>query len=257
MKEKKMNFTKLQKKSKKLLSPLGVPVGIKLLKNKDMIEEKKVMPLAKNRALCQLLKTVAVYEKTRGIYTENIDACVVGTYVMGFAMPPDDLKDRWVKGFAYTDIRFEQLSKQIEALPQNEYEAAIFAPLCEFDRLELEPEAIILLVNSCQSYLALMGYFDATGNKPKSSFNGHAACEIVAAVIKGESPWMTIPCGGARSIANSQDDELWLGFNPLDLELSLMRLEEMGLKYPPAITQMPVSDLNPDHPLTDLLVRET
>ncbi len=251
-----MNFTQLQAKSKKLLSPQGAPIGIKLLKSKDIIKEKEIMPLANNRALCQVLKTTAVYEKTRGVYTENIDGCVVGTYVMGFAMPPEDLKDRWVKGFAYTPERFEQLSKQIEALPQNEYEAAVFAPLKEFDQLDLEPEAIILLVNSCQSYLALMGYFDATGNKPESNFNGHAACEIVAAVIKGESPWMTIPCGGARSIANSQDDELWLGFNPQDLELALTRLEEMNLKYPPAITQMPVSDLNPDHPLTDLLVRE-
>ncbi len=246
----------LQRKIDKLISPKGVPVGVKLLKSKNTLKENEIIPLENNRALCQLLKMVAVYEKTRGVYVNNIDACVVGSYVMGFELPPEDLKDRWVKGFGYTSEKFDQLSDQIEAMPQDKYEAAVFGPLQVFDQLNLDPEAVILLVNSCQSYLALMGYFDATGKKPESNFNGHAACEIIAAVAQGKSPWLTIPCGGARSIADAQDDEIWLGMTVDHLKTSIQRLEIMGLKYPPAITQMPVSDLNPDHPLTDLLVRD-
>ncbi len=251
-----MNLKTIEQKTEKLLKPKGAPVGIKFLESKEVLNEKEIIPLEANRALCQLLKMVAVYEKTRGVYLENIDACVVGSYVMGFELPPKDLKERWIKGFAYTGERFDQLSEKIEAMPQNKYQAAVFAPLREFEDLEMEPDSVILLVNSCQSYLALMGYFDATGEKPESNFNGHAACEVIAAAAQGKSPWLTIPCGGARSIADSQDDEIWLGLTVKDMETIIKRLETMGLKYPPAITQMPVSDLNPDHPLTDLLVRD-
>ncbi len=251
-----MNLKTIEQKTEKLLKPKGVPVGIKFLKSKETLNEKGIMPLEANRALCQLLKMVAVYEKTRGVYLENIDACVVGSHVMGFEMPPENLKDRWIKGFGYTEKRFDELSEKIEAMPQNKYQAAVFGPLREFKNLEMEPDSVILLLNSCQSYLALMGYFDATGEKPESSFNGHAACEVIAAAAQGKSPWLTIPCGGARSIADSQDDEIWLGLTVEDLEAIISRLEKMGLKYPPAITQMPVSDLNPNHPLTDLLVRD-
>ncbi len=249
-------FEDLHKRFDERIKGKGQPVGIKLLEQKESLQEIGVMPLEENRALCQVLKMAAVYEKTRGISFENVDACVVGSYILGFGMPPEDIKQRWVDGYAYTPERFDALVEHIEALPQKKYEAAIIAPLKEFDRIKQEPDAIVMFINSAQSYLLTVSYFDATGKKPGSEINGHAACEVVSTVAMDKSPWLTIPCGGARSIADSQDDELWIGMKPDELDACLTRLEQVNFKYPAPVNQVIVSDMNPKHPLTDLIARE-
>ncbi len=253
---KKINLSELNEDIEKMIKPKGAPLGFKLLKKKKDHKKYKVPPLEKNLALCQLFKYCAVYEKSRTIFFENIDSCVVGSYIMGFGKPPKDIKQRWVEGFEYDKKIFDKLVKKMEVIKQGKYEAAMFGPLDDFAKYKVMPDGVILMTNSTQAYLLLTGYFDATGEKTVSSFNGHAACEIVAAIEKGKSPWLTLPCGGARGIAASQDDELWVGFTPEQLEKSISRLQQVGLKYPPFVYQMITSDLNPTHPLTGLINRE-
>lgn len=247
----------LHNKVSKIIKQKGAPVGIKFLKKKEMLKKLRIASLEDNRALCQILKQAAIYEKLRGVYFENIDACVVGSFILGFGMPPKDIKKRWVEGWAYTDELFDKLVKNIETMPQGEYEAAIFGPLKDFNKFNLVPDVVILITNSVQVYLLLVGLFDATGKKTVSAFNGHAACEIIASVAQGKSPWLTIPCGGARSIADSQDDEIWFGMTVDELNTSLERLSSIGFKNPPAVSQMIVSGLNPKHPLTGLIARNS
>ena len=141
-------------------------------------------------------------------------------------------------------------------MPLKKYAAAIFGTLEWFDKVGQKPDGLILFVNSTQTYLLSVGFFDATSKKISSAFNGHAACEIVAALEKGKSPWVTIPCGGARGIAEAQDDELWVGMKLEELETTIGMLEKVGLKYPPFVYQIVTSELNPDHPLTGLIARK-
>ncbi|MEM5871322.1 MAG: DUF169 domain-containing protein [Candidatus Aenigmatarchaeota archaeon] len=253
---KKIDFENLHKKYREIIGGKGSPIGVKLIEKSELAKKLGIRPLESNLALCQALKLAGLYEKSRVVSFENIDACVVGSYILGFSLPPEDLKERWIKGFAYDPQIFDELCKNIEALPQKKFEAAIIAPLKEFDKIKQEPDAVIMFVNSSQAYMLLVGYFDVTGKKTVSSFNGHAACEIIAAVANGKSPWLTIPCGGARSIADAQDDEIWLGMKVNELLQSLKRLEKTNFKYPPAVNQMVISSPNENHPLTYLISRK-
>ena len=248
-------YDKMHDEIDKLIKPKGAPVGIKLFESEEEFEELKASPPERMLALCQVLKLVSIYERSIGIKGKDVDACVVGSYVLGFLEPPADLEKRWIEGFSYTREKFKSLVEGVHSLPMNKYKAAFIAPLKIFHLKKFDPDLIFLTINSAQAYLLLVGYFDATGIKPESDFNGHAACEIVAASLKSGKPWLTIPCGGARAIAEAQDDELWLAMTPGDMSKTLARLKSVGLKYPPPIIQMLMMEPDPKHPLTYLIRR--
>jgi uncharacterized protein (DUF169 family) len=250
-----MDYSELQKRVDELIKPSGSPVGFKMLKKKKDAEKYKIIPLEHKLALCQALKYAGIYEKTRAISLDNIDNCVIGSKLLGFSELPKDLKKRWIEGFCYTPKNFDKMVNSAESLPMKEYGAMIMGPLKDFDSMNAKPDGVLMFVNSSQAYLLLASVFDSLGKKSCSCFNGHAACEIIPAVAKRKTPWLTIPCGGARSIAGSENDELWMGLSVEELIASMKRLTDAGLKYPPAINQSIISPLNKKHPLTGLIER--
>lgn len=231
----------------------GEPVGYKLFP--EFVDG---LPyIRENLALCQVIKQVAIYGKAIAVHSENVDACVLGTYVLGFKPLPEDLSDRWIKYRDFTREIFEKMIENTHRFEVGRYKSALFAPLKYFKSLQVDPDGVILIVNSTQAYLVLAGYFSSTGVKPSSDFNGYIACELIAPPVKGRSPWLTIPCGGARGLAEAQDDEIWISMKLDQLELIMSRMKRVGMKYPPAVYQILVTPPNPEHPQTYVLMRKT
>ncbi|MEM1627736.1 MAG: DUF169 domain-containing protein [Desulfurococcaceae archaeon] len=234
-----------------VLRPKGDPVGYKLF-----TERIDGLPYFKgNLALCQVIKQVAILGKVLAVNSDNVDACVVGTYVLGFKELPGDFTERWVTERGMSETVVKQLITRIHVLEMGKYKSALFAPLRHYKRLNMDPDGVILIVNSAQAYIVLAGFFDSTGVKPQSDSNGHAACELVVPPLRGKSPWLTIPCGGARALAEAQDDELWISIRPEDLKKTLDRLKAVGMRYPLTVYQMLITQPNPAHPLTRLISR--
>jgi uncharacterized protein (DUF169 family) len=234
----KIDYTKLHEEVEQIIKPKGAPVGIKLFEDMVNFKKQNQKPPERQLALCQVLKYSSVYERTFGIQEKDIDPCVVGTYVLGFLKTPSDLKKRLVEDWKYTDKKLDALVKNTHALPMGKFKGLLVATLKFFKYAETDPDMVFIPINSTQAYLLLVGYFDATGEKLTSDFCGHAACEIIAATLKRKKPWITIPCRGARAIAEAQDDEIWISMLPRQLETTINRLKSVGLKYPPPIYQM-------------------
>ncbi len=229
------------------------PVGIKFYE-----ELRSDLPyINKNLALCQVLKLASIYGRTVGISANNVDACVIGTYILGFKELPENYHKKWVTLRKMSEEVAKSVIANTHTLPMGKYKSAVLAPLRKFDELAVDPDAVIMMANSAQAYLLLVGFFDSQGIKPKSDFNGHAACEIIATVAKGESPWLTIPCGGARGIAEAQDDEIWLGMTPEQLRSTIARLKSVGSRYPPPVFQILMTTPIPEHSLTHLIGRSS
>ncbi len=228
------------------------PVGIKLFE-----DIRSDLPyISKNLALCQVMKLASIYGRAVGVSADNVDACVLGTYILGFRGLPENYYKRWVSLRRMDDDIARSVIASIHTIPMSKYKSAVIAPLRKFDELKVEPEAVIMMANSAQAYLLLVSFFDSKGIKPKSDFNGHAACEVLAAVVNGKSPWLTIPCGGARGLAEAQDDELWVGMTLEHLRSSVIRLKSVGSRYPPPVFQMIMTPPNPEHSLTLLISRD-
>ncbi|MEM0453156.1 MAG: DUF169 domain-containing protein [Sulfolobales archaeon] len=247
----KHNYEVLHKDLVEIAKLKSDPIGIKLFE-----ELRSDLPyINKNLALCQVMKLASIYGRTVGISADNIDACVIGTHILGFRELPENYYRKWMTLRKMPEEIAKSVIANIHTLPMGKYKSGVLAPLKKFNELNIDPDAVIMMANSAQTYLLLVGFFDSSGIKPKSDFNGHAACEILATVTKGESPWLTIPCGGARGLAEAQDDELWIGMTVEHLNASLTRLKSVGSKYPPPVYQILMTPPIQEHSLTLLIGR--
>jgi uncharacterized protein (DUF169 family) len=243
----------LERRADSILKPRGKGVGFKMLRTVPK-ELERFVP-STDLALCQLLKGVNIYGSTLLASKAYAQACADGEHVLGFRRHPEELKEKWTTIFGMSPDLHDRLVSDVVHLDFGVYEGALFAPLGRFDDIGMAPDGVIFNLNGIQAELLILSTYLHTGRKPAWSYDGYAACEIVAALGRVSSPWMVLPCLGARSFCSTQDDEIWFGISIEHLRGALAELERNGMAYPPAVEQAPLSPPLRDHLITRLMTR--
>jgi len=252
----KTELSDLQKRINDLIKPKGHPIAFKMFHDETDVDERMIGHLVRTSlALCQILKLVNIYGLPKLIVKQNPQGCDMGEYVLGFSKLPDEICGQWELIFGVDSKHFNKIAEDMINLPLNEYGAVFFAPLRTFDEFSVVPDGVIFNVNGSQAQLLLWATYNGTLEKPTWSYNGNASCEIVAALKLGKSPWLVIPCLGARSLAATQDDELWFGTSVKDLKLAEKAMSKFGMSYPPAVEQAVFVPPLVDHLMTKLISR--
>lgn len=243
----------LEKRVDSIIKPKGRGVGFKMLR--EVPSELEQYSPSASLALCQIMKCVNIYGSPALVSKAYAQACADGEHVLGFREHPVALKAQWSTIFGMSPEFHDRLVSDILHADFGTHEGAFFAPLGRFDDFTMTPDGVIFNLNGVQAELLILSTYLHTGNKPAWSYDGYAACEIVAAVAGGGSPWMVLPCLGARSFCATQDDEIWFGMSIEHLRGALIQLERNGIAYPPAVEQAPLSPPLRDNLITRLMTR--
>lgn len=246
-----LDLKSLERKTDALIKPRGKGVAFKMLRG---IPEGLVSP-PPGMALCQVIKAVSIYGHSLLLTKQYPQACADGEHVLGFRRHPEELRAQWSAIFGMSPELHDKLVSDITHLDFGEYGGALFAPMGKFDELKMVPDGVIFNVNSIQAELLILSTYLHGQNKTTWSYDGYAACEIVAAVANGRSPWIVFPCLGARSFCSTQDDEIWFGMSVDHLSGALSQLELNAMAYPPAVEQAPLSPPLKDHLISRLMSR--
>ncbi len=250
----KTELSDLQKRINDLIKPKGHPIAFKMFHDETDLDERMISHLVRTPlALCQVMKLVNIYGIPKLMVKENRQGCSMGEHSLGFSRIPNELCAAWRLIFGMEPQDFEKIAKDILSVPLGEYAAVFFAPLRSFDEFSAKPDGVIFNVNGTQALLLLWATYIGTMEKPVWSYNGNASCEIVAALKLGKSPWFVMPCLGARSLASTQDDELWFGLSLKHLKLAERSLARFSMSYPPAVEQALFVPPLSEHMITKLI----
>jgi uncharacterized protein (DUF169 family) len=232
------DYEEAHQKLDSILKLRGAPVGIKLLKKIEDLDKLNIQKPDSRLALCQLFGQARYMGRILGGALNEVDDCVLGSAVIGFAGLPEDIRDGtlWHKLGGYPNVEIaKKVAMAFHKLPVGSFASVVTAPLRDYSILGIDPDVVLLFGNPVQINLAIKAYHDANvgTTRVKSDYAGHATCEVIAAVIEKQKPWVSIPCDGARGLGAIQDDELIMGVTPKDLKIIIDSLDAARISYPP------------------------
>ena len=211
---------------KKYCQPPTLPVGVKLAKAGEKIQQKAKFPLKDigNRlAVCQGMTIARTIGWTLAFRKED-HGCPMGSVILGHVKPDLFLKGK-VSGY-YQDQ--EDCSKIMEAafprLPLNSIAQIWLSPL---NRCEFEPDLAVVYGNPAQMIALITAANFRHGPGIKSTSSGRGGCSAwIAGVGQSDECTYMVPGVGERVFGGTQDFEMSFAV-PYSKFKSLIE----GLKY--------------------------
>ncbi len=209
-----MDATTLNTHLEKHLRVATYPLGIRPLRPGEPFPRKARRPLAQmgvKVAICQALGLARRYGWTMGFSGEDL-SCPVARAVFGFEERNEyytsgTLADGMYASCQEAGARFEGALATYE---RGEIAGIAAGPL---DRIDFEPETVLVYGNSAQVMRLLNACLFEKGGALRSEFSGRGDCsDIVIRTGKTSEPQVILPCYGDRVFGMTGDDEMAFTF---------------------------------------------
>jgi uncharacterized protein (DUF169 family) len=234
-----MDFKSASHKLKDALRLRTEPFGVSFLKGlADLPKVRRPSQVfGKKVTICQGVTMTRVYGWTVALTKEDV-ICVPGSLAFGFTPATDPAMEL---AQLFCEVGFHRESgpalKEVEGLPRfapEEVKAIYLSPL---ERLELEPEVIVIYGNPAQIMRLVQAASYYLGVRVAGDFGGKVECSsyLIGPYRTGQFQ-VTIPGMGDRIFSMTQDDELVFSLPCRHLDGLLTGLSEaacrIGARYP-------------------------
>jgi uncharacterized protein (DUF169 family) len=237
------------------LQPRTSPVAVKLLETEEDIPDGAIRPkrdLGYHLALCQCF-AMSRREKATIVMLKEDHWCYLPVIAFGLAEPPQFfLEGNGFLGFSVGDsIGAKNLANEFPRLECGKYIGLVSAPL---RTTSFEPDLVVVYCNTNQLRCLLSGVKYRDGYLVKPTLDPSGAClQATVPVIQTGECQVTVPCGGDRTHALAQDDEMIFSVPRSGLEdlmVGLRHLDEVGRGY-----TWYAPEMRPEYPLPDLYLK--
>lgn len=239
-----MDYKNASRKLKDALRLRTEPLGVSFLK--DLADLPKVRwpskVFGKKVTICQGVTMARVYGWAVGLTREDV-ICVPGSLAFGFTPAADPVMEL---AQLFCEVGFNRelgpALKEVEALPRFGPEEIKAIYLCPLERLELEPEVIVVYGNPAQLMRLIQAACYCLGERVSGDFGGKVECSsyLIGPYRTGKI-MVTIPGMGDRIFSMTQDDEMVLSLPAHLLDGLLTGLSEaasrIGARYPITVYQ--------------------
>jgi uncharacterized protein (DUF169 family) len=231
------------------------PIAIMLLEKEKDIPEGTLRPkrdLGFHLALCQAFAMSRREKATVGMLRED-HWCYLPVIAFGLAEPPDFfLEGNTFAKSSVADLKAARnLANALPRLEHGRYSGLVSAPL---STAHFEPDMVVIYCNTNQLRCLLSAVKYKEGYLVKPTLDPGGACfQATVPVIQTGECQVTVPCGGDRTHALAQDDEMIFSIPKSrleDLMLGLRHFDEISRSY----TRF-TPDLRPEYPLSDLYLK--
>jgi len=228
-------YENLENSINKYLKLSTFPVGVKLLESlEDLKSIKFLKKPEKEVALCQIFSYARYYGWTMACIKED-NICPLADIAIGFEKSSKLFEEGAFFVGRYNDSK-ETAKKTASSMPKLEfdkYKAIIAGAL---NRIDFEPDLLLIWGNSAQIMRVIQGYLWKRGGRiSMSTFcDGVCADTISNALITGELQ-VAFPCLGDRRFGMALDSDLIasIPFNLKDEILEgLEKTHKAGTRYP-------------------------
>jgi uncharacterized protein (DUF169 family) len=216
------------------------PIGVVFFQDAAGLPAKTRQPskvFGKQVTICQGVTLARVYGWPVGLTQEDL-ICIPGMLVFGFTPAADPIMEL---GQLFCEVGFHQdlgpALKEVESLPRFQPQEVGAVYLCPLERLNLDPEVVVVYGNPAQLMRLIQAATFSLGKRVSGEFGGKVECSeyLIAPYRTGEIK-VALPGMGDRIFSMTQDDEMVVAFPGKFLEGLLVGLKDcakkIGARYP-------------------------